>query len=607
MSYKPFLIAPFKTGLDLSVDPWLSPNDAITDGINFSIKDGVIEKRQGYSIFYEFPSGDSIVGIFQYVDNTGTKQLVVVLENSVQYFNTTTRQFITIAGSSLIGGAYDYYNAVLFPAFPNRLYFINGLAPLQYYNGTNITVPTITLNSTGPARSVTTAKRVYYYGSRLVLLYTVETDGSHPQRARWSAVEDPSNWVDDVMGGGSYVDATTGDLIVGSAFIRDTLIVFFQRSVWALRRNTDPLIPFIWEKINDTKDCDGEYSVVGFDKYVMSIGKTGIVASDGSGTEWVDQKIPFFVQRIRQPKFEQIYGYKHRKQKETWWSYANSDSDDNNRVLMLSEQDGSWGIYDFAITCMGDHESSIDPSWDDYDGVTLPEYAWQDFDSTTWDSSEFDIGGRLMLAGTVDGKLLNIDLRANDAGDPINFEVVYKQANPFVAEGYKAYLGYIDILIDTDPETILSVDFRVDGSDYACYTESFNCLPNYINLDNIELVETINPCRITASKHGLLTGDIIYIYNVEGTTELNGLSYTVTVVDDDVFTLNGVDASAYTAYVSGGTFTRKSIASEKVWKRVYGGVTGNFHQVRIYHNEVNQPVRIHAVMPWFKPVNRLQS
>lgn len=607
MTYQPFLIAPFNSGLDLSVDPWLAPDDAIVDGINFSLKNGVIEKRQGYSVFYTFPSGESIVGIFQYVDNTGVKQLVVVLENSIQYFNTVTRQFVTIAGSSLSGGKYDYYNAILFPAFPNRLYFLNGSSPLQYYDGTNVTVPTLTLNSVGPARSVTTAGWVFFYGSRMVILSTVETDGAHPQRARWSNIEDPSDWVDDTKGHGGYTDATTGDFIVGAKFLRDTLVVFFEKSIWILRRNSNRLIPFIWEKINDTKDCDTSYGIVGFDKYIVALGKTGIIACDGTGSELIDKKIPYFVQRIRQSRFPQIYGYRHKIAKETWWSYANSDSDDNNRVLMLSEQSNSWGLYDFAITCFGDHEASLDPAWDNFDGIVLPEYSWEDFDSSTWNSSEFDLGGWLSFAGTIDGRLLNIDLRANDAGDPIKFEVIYKQANPFSSQGNKSLLGFVDFLVDTDAITTLSVDFRVDGSDYACYTTNFNCLPNYINLSDISFVSNTNPCSITSGGHGLNSGDSIYIYNVKGTSELNGINYTVTVVDSDTFTLDGVDATGYGAYVSGGTFLDKPISSGKVWKRAYAGVVGNFHQVRVYHEEANQPVKIHAAMPWFKPAGRLQS
>ena len=61
-----------------------------------------------------------------------------------------------------------------------------------------------------------------------------------------------------------------------------------------------------------------------------------------------------------------------------------------------------------------------------------------------------------------------------------------------------------------------------------------------------------NPCQVTATAHGLTTGDRVFIKNVVGMTEINNLQFVVTVVDVDKFTL-GVDSSAYTTYTSAGT------------------------------------------------------
>lgn len=61
-----------------------------------------------------------------------------------------------------------------------------------------------------------------------------------------------------------------------------------------------------------------------------------------------------------------------------------------------------------------------------------------------------------------------------------------------------------------------------------------------------------NPCQITAVAHGYSTGQKIVIGGIVGMTQLNGRWFTLTKVDADNFTLNGVDSSAYTAYSSGG-------------------------------------------------------
>lgn len=67
-----------------------------------------------------------------------------------------------------------------------------------------------------------------------------------------------------------------------------------------------------------------------------------------------------------------------------------------------------------------------------------------------------------------------------------------------------------------------------------------------------------NPCQITSTAHGLATGAVITIANVVGMVQLNGITYTITVLDANNFTLDGVDSTAFTPYVSGGTWTANS-------------------------------------------------
>lgn len=51
MTYQPFLIANQATGIDRSVQPWLIPNDALTDLLDGFVYRGVTNKRDGYSAF----------------------------------------------------------------------------------------------------------------------------------------------------------------------------------------------------------------------------------------------------------------------------------------------------------------------------------------------------------------------------------------------------------------------------------------------------------------------------------------------------------------------------------------------------------------------------
>lgn len=70
-----------------------------------------------------------------------------------------------------------------------------------------------------------------------------------------------------------------------------------------------------------------------------------------------------------------------------------------------------------------------------------------------------------------------------------------------------------------------------------------------------------NPVVITvASTAELETGDTGTIAGVVGMTELNGGGpYTITVINGTTFSLDGVDGTGFTAYTSGGTFTRDGL------------------------------------------------
>jgi hypothetical protein len=62
-----------------------------------------------------------------------------------------------------------------------------------------------------------------------------------------------------------------------------------------------------------------------------------------------------------------------------------------------------------------------------------------------------------------------------------------------------------------------------------------------------------NPVSITSAAHGYVTGTVVNIRSVVGMTQINDRFYTVTVVDANTYTLDGVDGTGYTAYTSGGT------------------------------------------------------
>jgi len=77
---------------------------------------------------------------------------------------------------------------------------------------------------------------------------------------------------------------------------------------------------------------------------------------------------------------------------------------------------------------------------------------------------------------------------------------------------------------------------------------------------NITAITQASPGVITSNSHGFSNGDEIYIDDVGGMIELNGRNYRVAGATTNTFTLtnlfgDAIDATAFTAYTSGGTAT----------------------------------------------------
>jgi hypothetical protein len=62
-----------------------------------------------------------------------------------------------------------------------------------------------------------------------------------------------------------------------------------------------------------------------------------------------------------------------------------------------------------------------------------------------------------------------------------------------------------------------------------------------------------NPAEVTSGNvHRFSTGDVVTIEDVGGMVEITDGQYTVTVVDANTYTLDGINSTAFTTYTSGG-------------------------------------------------------
>ena len=93
-------------------------------------------------------------------------------------------------------------------------------------------------------------------------------------------------------------------------------------------------------------------------------------------------------------------------------------------------------------------------------------------------------------------------------------------------------------------------------------------------------ISKANPAVVTATDHGLVTGDVVDISGVLGMTEINGQGGLVKKLTADTFAIVGLDSSGYAAWTSGGVAT-PAVMIETCQHKSYSGFDGASSEIDI--------------------------
>lgn len=251
------------------------------------------------------------------------------------------------------------------------------------------------LNGSGPSTNyLQTALLIIPYKGRLLAFNTMEGTSTgvanhFAQRVRWCqngspyyATPVPTNyqggaqplsWRDDIIGNGGFIDASTLEEIVSVGFVKDTVVVYFERSTWQLRYTGNELLPFIWEKINTELGAESTFSVVPFDQATIAVGNVGIHACDSVNVVRVDQRIPdevFGIQNENQGT-ERVYGVRDYFNQLVYWSVPYIGNEPPplqglvfpNKILVYNYVDQSYSYFNDSFTCFGYYQAANDLLW----------------------------------------------------------------------------------------------------------------------------------------------------------------------------------------------------------------------------------------------------
>lgn len=286
-----------------------------------------------------------------------------------------------------------------------RLFFVTNFfnsatVPMRYTDAISWFPFTPQLTN-APATYLFQARILIPYYGRLLAMNTWEGDTvpnsrNYFNRCRFSQIGSPIEaynfaagtgaYATDIFGKGGFIDAPTNEEIVSAAFIKNTLIVFFERSTWQLRYVGEYGLPFLWERISSDFGSESTFSTVLFDEGVLSIGDRAIISANPVTTRRIDDNIPDLVFSILNDLngVKRVCGIRDFQKELVFWCYPDSDTLQEsqyfpNKVLVYNYKNNTYAKFDDNITFFG----TLQPP----DGVTWgrTDIFWDDF-GTLWGS-----------------------------------------------------------------------------------------------------------------------------------------------------------------------------------------------------------------------------
>lgn len=499
------------------------------EGVNFlepsasfeTLEDGyiyrqVIYSRQGFSqlgnrlgtLVGEQPDNSRVMGIFNFIYPDDTKQLLVITKNYLYYYDTVTNQFNQAPNSPAVpfGMTLDdaYISGTTYPTASNGARFLftsSGMTDIYAFDGTTVTSFSASADYAAPtAGALTKAKYICWFGERLNL-FCPEIDGvTVNQQVLYSGIRTTSGNGDkfNVPGSGT-LSADTYNYITGITIPGDYILANFNQSNWTLEKTRDAFNPYFWRKIPSVIGTNADFSAVAWNNTTESLGMTGVISSDGRTSLRTDNQIPYFtVDEISQQYFNYTYGGFDRVTSQYLYAYRSADSQ-----LEEITQDKVL-VHNYEESTWSVYNMRFSCFGQVYNGPTL---SWDDIDENIdpswgqWDTTE-EVWDKIGIG---------IETQKTLAGDNQSF--VYQ--------------------------------LNVDYDDY------FVVITNITQASSA--VITVNPCA-------LQVGDEVYFEDVQGMTEINGLTAIITAINTTdgattEITVN-VDSSGFTAYTLGGSVSK---------------------------------------------------
>lgn len=553
----------------------------------------------------------------------------------------------------------------------------------------------ITITYKQLATPISTALHIFQFKDRLVVEYTIEDGIQYGHRIRVSGTGAFGDvFTQDAIGAG-IIDIPADTFISSSDFNRDDLLIFLKEESWVMKYTQNDVVPFVLDRLDGSRGSEAPYGTITYLNRTNALSPLGLIITDGYSVERADDKIPdYSFNEIDSDNFNLCFAGSVDKDRDHYLIHPSMGETQSDRILITNYEEDNYAIYRIPLSCMGNYIVSFDVTWDD---LTIYN-TWDEMASVygNWNAFAFSKGAPISIGGGHEGQIVRLnDIETEDypvlirnitvvdtetlqvTTDFQNFEIGDFIALEAIGGMFEANNKQYELVAIISPYIMnLRVAAGVDATAFSAYTNNgvaskcivfdcktkkFNPFANtdkkvscgwlyfYVSTAGTDLTvnqlitgaSQTNPCVLDVPGHGYKTGAQVYVNAVQGMTELNGLFYYITVIDQNSFSLDGIDATGFTAYTLGG-FTstpqqailqvrcisndteqstqvypynpapyqvnlsnQESENGIKKWYKLWINQTARFVQFQVINNQSGAVVQIHAIMPGFAPVGRL--
>lgn len=647
------------------------------------------------TIDYDYFPSLPVMMVANFYTSSNIRELIVCDTRFVNRYDSGTNRLEDISpASAYTGNNSNFFSWVNYPnaADAPRLLFSNGVNPIQEYDGTSVTDYVFTLTGV----TALSATLMFQIKDRLVLLRTVEDGTIFGKRIRISGTGADSDNFNTTTTGAGVIDIPDASWIYAAAFNRDDLVIFTENSTWILQYTGNDVVPFTLKRIDSSRGSGSPYSGITYLNRTTTASPRGFIMTDGYKVGRTDDKIPdYSFNEIDQDHFNLCFAGAVDEDRDHYLIHPSPQQTQSDRILVTNYEEDNFCVYRMGLSCMGNFIEAFNTTWDDlnafsnWDEMAARFGNWNSFSYTK--GLPFAIGGghngqiwRLNVNGIEDNPVMIRNLTVIDAhtlqvetdfnnyalGDYIFINGISGMTEANDKQGAIKNIVTPNRVFQLEMPTNRFSAYTEDGFasrviPFESTTKKFNpyvqncqkvrCgyLYMYVSASNTGLTRNVdvvtisqeNPAIVTANNNGFKTGQIITIYGVVGMTEINGQNSKITVIDQNTFSMDQIDASAYTAYASGGIaagpeecFVDVEVitndepdttqvqdasliayskpyrinctpdlrdAGTKRWVKIYINQTARFIQFKVTNTQALSVIQIQAMMPGFAGVGRL--